>query len=181
MFRPLRNLARRNNPLNASQIEVLARANELVRNGQSAQAAPLFVELAREMEASQHPRMAANLHAQAAHTYANNSDGQGALTHARAALTLFIQYQMVQRAPIFYGNITRKLSAKGLQPAADALQKEFGGRIGTFPAPVASGPARRPGRLPANCPKCGAPVHGSVSAGEEMECDYCGTGIRADD
>lgn len=183
MFRPLRNQARGVNPLSASQIEVLAKANDLVKNGQSGQAAPLFAELAKEMESSQHPRMAANLHAQAAHACANNNDPQGSLLQARAALTLFIQNRMVMRLPVFYNNITRKLSNKGMQQAADALQKEFGGQIGKLPAQApaqASGARAQPGRLPSNCPKCGAPVHGSASVDEELECDYCGTAIRAE-
>ena len=110
MFRPLRNRAQGTSPLSASQIEVLAKANDLVKNGRSGQAAPLFAELARELENTQHPRAAANLHAQAAHAFANNNDAQDSLLHARAALTLFIQNRMVMRAPVFYNNITRKLN-----------------------------------------------------------------------
>ena len=71
-----------------------------------------------------------------------------------------------------------------MQPAAEALQKEFGGQIGKLPAPQqAAGPDRsaaQPGKLPSNCPKCGAPVHGSASMGDELECDYCGTALRAE-
>lgn len=184
MFRRIRNQIRQNNnPLNAGQIEILAKANHLVSTNQSAQAAPLFAELAREMEASQHPRMAANLHAQAAHAYANASDPQGALAQARSALTLFIQHQMVQRTPVFYANIVRKLNARNMQTAANILQQEFGAQVGPLPAvPTSTAPAlAKPGRLPSNCPKCGAPVHGSANAGEELECDYCGTPLRAED
>ena len=184
MFRPLRNRAQGINPLSASQIEVLAKANDLVKNGQSGQAAPLFAELAREMENTQHPRMAANLHAQAAHAFANNNDAQGSLLHARAALSAFIQNRMVMRTPKFYANITRKLSSNGMQAAADTLQTEFGGQIGQLPVArqvAAAGPAAKPGRLPSNCPKCGAPVHGSASVGDELECDYCGTAISAEE
>jgi len=188
MFRPLRNRARAAraqaaSPLSAGQIEVLAKANDLVKNGQSGQAAPLFAELARELENTQHPRAAANLHAQAAHAFANANDAQGSLLHARAALTLFIQNRMLVRAPTFYNNIIRKLSNKGLQAAADTLKNEFGGQIGKLPTPrqgTGPSPAAQPGKLPGSCPKCGAPVHGSASVGEELECDYCGTAIRAE-
>ena len=101
------------------------------------------------------------------------------MTHARAALTLFLQYQMVRRTPAFYANITRKLANKGMKNAADALAGEFGSKVGPLPAPVQPAPAS--GRLPTNCPKCGAPLHGSEATwidADTVECDYCGSLIR---
>ena len=52
---------------------------------------PLFANLATEMETILHPRRAANLHAQAAHAYADSQNEQAALNQARLALNLFIQ------------------------------------------------------------------------------------------
>jgi hypothetical protein len=94
-------------------------------------------------------------------------------------LSLFIQYQMVQRTPVFYGNITRKLTNKGMKNAAEALVKEFGPVVGGMAAPA---PAAFPrGSLPTTCPKCGAPLHGSEVIWVDAitaECAYCGTSIR---
>jgi len=165
-------------PMTAAQIEVLSKANALVANQQFAQAAPLFAELAREMENSQHPRRAANLHAQAAHAYAGGGDAAQALAQARAALNLFIQYQMVQRTPVFYANITRKLTQHGMTDAANALQTEFGSRVGAMPAPQA--PMGTVKLLPTNCPKCGAPLGGEVTwvDANTAECEFCGALIR---
>ncbi len=172
-----------NNPLTVAQIEVLAKANQMAGAGNPAGAAPLFAEVARELDAPR-PRQAANLHARAAHAYADASRPQLALEQARAALNMFIQYQMAERTPVFYANITRKFSNKGMTGAATAIQNEFGGKVGSLPA-QSQGPARpaaRRGVLPTNCPKCGGPIHSdSVSwiDNQTVECEYCGTSIRS--
>jgi len=119
-------------PMTAAQIEVMSKANALAASQQFGQAAPLFAELAREMEASQHPRRAANLHARAAHAYADAGNATEALAQARVALNLFVQYQMVQRTPEFYANITRKLTQHGMVEATNALKAEFGGKVGAY-------------------------------------------------
>ena len=179
MFR--RRLAmQQNNALGASQIEVLAKANQMVANNNSAGAAPLFAELARELD-TPHPRRAANIHARAAHAYADSGNEQLALVQARTALTLFLQYQMVNRTPVFFANITNKFNNKGMKNSASALQNEFGNRVGPVPPQPAQGQVRR-GTLPTNCPKCGAPVHGNEATwidNQTAECDYCGASIRA--
>lgn len=179
MFRRFRNQAQQANLLNPDQLQALNRANQLVAGGQPEQAAPLFAGLASAMETTNHPRRAANLHAQAAHAYADSQQEQNALTQARAALTLFLQYQMVQRSPVFYTNITRKLSAHGMKNAAATLAQEFGNRVGAMPAPVPPPPSR--GQLPTNCPQCGGPIHASAANwidATTAECEYCGALIR---
>ncbi len=181
MFRNLHPVAR-NAPLNAAQIEVLAKANQLAGNGNPGDAAPLFAELARELDV-QRPRQAANLHARAAHVYADAGNAQSALMQARTGLSMFIQYRMVDRSPMFYANITRKFNNKSMKGAATAIQNEFGGRVGSLPSQTQS-PARlaaRRGTLPTNCPKCGGPVHVddvSWMDNQTVECEYCGTAIR---
>ena len=181
MFRRMRNPALNADPLNPAQLQLLSQANQFLAGAQPGQAAPLYARLAGAMETSKHPRRAANLHAQAAHAYADNNAEQSALAHARSALNLFIQYQMVRRTPVFYANITRKLNAHGMKTAADALAQEFGGKVGALPAAPAA-PAQH-GRLPTNCPKCGAPLHASDATwvdADTAECDYCGVSIRAE-
>ncbi len=179
MFRRIVNPALNTGPLNPEQMKILNQANQLVASGQPDQAAPLFARLAGVMETSNHPRRAANLHAQAAHAYSDSHAEQSALMHARSAMSLFIQYQMVQRVPVFYANITRKLTNRGMKASADALVKEFGLVVGAIPAATVSATPR--GSLPTNCPKCGAPLHASEANwidGNTAECAYCGTSIR---
>ncbi|HEY9152870.1 MAG TPA: hypothetical protein VIN60_08300 [Anaerolineales bacterium] len=177
MFR--RRPAMQNDVLSTSQIEVLAKANQLAANNNSADAAPLFAELARELDVPR-PRRAANLHARAAHAYADSANEQLALAQARSALTMFIQYRMINRTPVFFANITRKFNNKGMKNSASALQNEFGNRVGPIPHQPAPGSAKR-GVLPTNCPKCGAPIHGDEATwidNQTAECDYCGASIR---
>jgi hypothetical protein len=171
------------NPLTTAQIEVLAKANQMAVAGNSAGAAPLFAEVARELD-SPHPRRAANLHARAAHAYADANRPQLALEQARAGLNMFIQYSIVDRAPVFYANITRKLNNKGMKGAATAIQNEFGSKIASLPPQPPQSPGQAPARrgvLPTNCPKCGGPVHSDSASwvdNQTAECEYCGTLIR---
>ena len=178
------NLAAPNPPLSPELLASLQQANRLMANGKPAEAAPLFAQLAAQMEATRHPGRAANLHARAAHAFADAQAGQAALGQARSALNLFMASQMVMRTPVFYANITRKLKNKGMLVAAKSLQQEYGGRIGAAPAqPAASAPAKHRGSLPTSCPKCGAPVHGREANWVDdstAECDYCGALIRAE-
>jgi hypothetical protein len=168
-----------NDVLSASQIEVLAKANQLAAANNPAEAAPLYAELARELDVPR-PRRAANLHSRAAHAYADAGNEQLALAQARAALTMFIQYRMINRTPVFFANITRKFNNKGMKNSAAALQNEFGNRVGPLPPAPAPGAAPH-GLLPTNCPKCGGPVHGDEANwidNQTAECDYCGAAIR---
>ena len=180
MFRRFRNPGQNAAPFGPAQLQTMNQANQLVASGQPILAAPIFAQLASNMETSNHPRRAANLHAQAAHAFADGQDEQDALAQARRALSLFIQYQMVQRTPVFYANITRKLTNKGMKNSADALVKEFGPLVGGIRVPVPT--VRVRGSLPTSCPKCGAPLHGNEANwidANTVECDYCGTSIRA--
>ena len=175
------NPAAPNPQLGADQLALLKQANELMAAGNASEAAPLFAQLAAQMEATNHSRRAANLHARAAHAFADSQAGQMALGQARSALNLFIANGMALRTPMFYSNITRKLGRGGMQNAARSLQQEYSGRLGVAAAQPA--PARHRGSLPTSCPKCGAPVHGSEANWVDdntAECDYCGALMRAE-
>ena len=187
-------------PLPADQLAILQQANQMMAAGQAVQAAPLFAQLASEHEANQHPRRSANLHARAAHAYADNQNGQLALAQARRALNLFINYRMPLRAPMFFSNITRQMNDHGMQNAAEALRQEYGGRLhGGGPAgetgplhrrmaglsgedPAAPSAAAH-GTLSTSCPRCGGPVYPSDIHwvdNNTAECDYCGALLPAE-
>ncbi len=181
MFRRFRNPAVNGTVLGPAQMELLHQANQFLTSGQPGKAAPLFARLAGAMESEKHPRRAANLHSQAANAYADSQAEQSALAHARSALTLFIQYQMIQRTPVFYANITRKLSNHGMKTSADALVREFGPLVGGMPVPDQPA-AQQHASLPTNCPKCGAPLNSTEASwidSNTAECAYCGAAIRA--
>jgi len=163
------------------QRQTLSEANRLLEDGKPAQAAPQFAKLAEVLTSAGQPRRAALLHGQAALAFARSRNGDASLTQARAAFTLFLHYKLVEQASVFYTNISRELTNRGLQTAADALAKEFASRLGTQPA-AAAPLAARPALLPTTCPQCGAPVRSSelhwIDA-DTAECAFCGTSIRA--
>ena len=169
--------------LGPGQIQILSQANQLIAEGHPGEAAQLFANLAQQMDGSNHPRRAANLHAQAAHAYADNQDEANALAHARRALTLFLQYQMVERTPRFYANIERKLRARNLGKAADSLQAEFGKQVGSLPQPQVQPQVPGQQRLPPTCPQCGTPVRGDEIEWINQysaECIFCGSVIQTE-
>ena len=177
MFR--RFVKRENAGLDADQLRALAEANQLMENGQPSLAAPLFANLAAGLDAPR-PRRAANIHARAAHAFADSGQEQPALAQARSALKMFIQYNMLQRTPVFYANIRHKFNAKNMPNAARSLETEF--KIPSGPLPVAAAPSKKHGQLPTNCPKCGAPLRASEAEWIDentIECSYCGAGIRS--
>ena len=179
MFQAERNPAEQPDSLNPRQRQVLGQAKHLVSQGKPGQAAPLFAELA-EVEGANHPQHAANLHAQAAHAFADEQRGPAALIQARAALNLFLKYQMDKRTSMFYANITRKLNDNGMKNAADTLSGEFGARIAALQS-GATFTVQKHARLPSNCPQCGAPVHVDKAKwvdSNTVECAYCGSQIR---
>ena len=182
MFRAERNPDdEQTEPLEPPHRQVQIQARALVARGKFGQAAPLFAKLA-EVQSSDHPRRAANLHAQAAHAFADSQQGPAALIQARAALHLFLKYQMTQRTPVFYANIIRKLNNKGLKNAANALISEFGSLVAAIPSTEAV-PAQKHGVIPTECPKCGGPLHGERAKwvdADTVECEYCGSLIRAE-
>ena len=182
MFRSERNPDdEQTEPLEPPHRQVQIQARDLVARGKFGQAAPLFAKLA-EVQSSDHPRRAANLHAQAAHAFADSQQGPAALIQARAALRLFLKYQMIQRAPVFYANITRKLNNKGMKNAADALISEFGSQVAAIPSTEAAA-AQKHGLLPTSCPQCGGPLHGERAKwvdSNTVECEYCGSLIRSE-
>ncbi len=175
-FRPLRRALGRS-PLFAT----LAQAHRLQATGRPREAALLLAQLAQAMENAAHPRRSANLHAQAAHAFADGGDDQAALAHARTALRQFLQFAMAGRAPVFYANISRKLRAKGMAAAADSLEEEFGPSLGKSARRMATGAAPA-ARLPVKCTQCGGPLRSDevdwIDA-HSAECPYCGSVVQA--
>lgn len=178
MFRRFRGLTQQNAQGNNTQIEALARAHQLYQSGQFKEAALIFAQQAQEMEASRHFRRAANLHAQAAHAYADGGDEAQALIHAKAALTQFLELRMLERAPRFYTNITNKMRARGMNNQANILMNQFGDRVGALPVSTQPLPNKPKGLLPPVCPHCGGQVRSDEVEWVDpnsAECIYCGS------
>ncbi len=176
---------RRKRRLNAaglppSMLQQLIQANQLIASGQTQPAAPLFTAIAANLLATNHPRRAANCYAQAAHAYADSHQPDQAVIQAKNALNLFIQYQMVERTPRFFVNITHKLRQHGMIEAAASLESDFRQQALSLTKPTLDpeeGNRNHRSRLPPACPKCGAPILSPDAAwidDTSAECDYCG-------
>lgn len=178
-MRPLRRAAMHPNPV---VLQTIARANNLLAQGKPNDAAQIFERLAQEAEQRGLTKPAANAHAQTALAYATAKNETAALTHARAALTQFVQLSMAQRAMTFYNNIVQKLRENGMSNAGDALAREFGDQIKTLSAQGAGTAAPR-GRLPSKCPHCAGPARSDevewIDA-QSAECVYCGGVIHTE-
>ena len=167
--------------LTPAQMNALRQVNQQAANGKAIEAAGMVTQLAQQMENTNHPRRAANFHAQAAHLYADGNEPLQSLAHAQAALRLFIQYQMVNRTPRFYTNITQKMHNRNMLAAAGQLEKEFGGLVEAMPAPVQPAGQANRGRLPSSCPQCGAPARSDEVDwidNTSAECGFCGAVIQ---
>jgi len=163
-------------------LQAVARANSLLAQGKPNDAAQIYERLAQEGESRGFAKPAANAHAQAALAYAQAKNETAALTHARTALTQFVQLNMAQRAPTFYNNIVQKLRENGMANVAETLQREFGDQIKALTAQGFGAPAAR-GRLPSKCPHCAGPARSDevewIDA-QSAECVYCGGVIQTE-
>jgi hypothetical protein len=185
MFSKSSDPSARDSALQPSEQRRLEEAERLLEDGKPAQAAPIFAKLAEVLASAGQPKRAASLHAQAALAFAESRNEVPAMTQARAALNLFLQYRMDQATDFYYKSISSELTKHGMKNAAATLEKEFLYRINHPSAHLASetGPVTlSPAvRLPSNCPQCGAPVHVSDehwSDTSKVECVYCGALIR---
>lgn len=177
MFRRMgRRLIRRT--LNPGDFGDFFNARRLQEAGQPEQAALAFMQLAQQ-KAGRRPRQCANLHAQAAHAWLDAGVEPRALNQARTAMQMFSQLGMRRRAAEFRQRFAGHLRQKNAS-AAEVFENEFG--IPAMEQPVSQVNAQR-GRLPAECPKCGAPV--SSDEVEWMddfsaECDFCGATLQVE-
>jgi hypothetical protein len=156
----------------------LQNANRLMVSGQYDKAAPMFLQLAMELQATQHPRKAANLHAQASHAFADAKEEAQALQQAQVALRFFVRLQMIPRAAQFYGNIRNKMHQNRMSASAAELEKEFGSVLANVSPRLLGGEQHVTRHLPTSCPKCGAPLRvDEVEWVDEMtaSCSFCGS------
>ena len=99
---------------------------------------------------------------------------------ARAAMSLLLQYKLEAQASAFYKELMREFTKRGMQPAAEAFAKEFGGQI-QQPAERDAHAAHQLDRLPSHCPSCGASLRERDirwTDADTIECGFCGTPIR---
>jgi len=176
-------------PLPPKVRRALARANRLMAEGQFAEAANIFGQLADKAEELERPIRAADLMIQAARAHLAADDAEAAVRRAKQALLFFVRSRRVGRVPHLLAHTTEALRNKGYHAEADGLEhavEEGLGQMGLSLEGVtqrvtAEEPKQR-GTLPAQCAGCGAPLvpdevewHDAHTA----ECPYCGTMVKA--
>ncbi|MGA7193675.1 MAG: hypothetical protein WBW94_08600 [Anaerolineales bacterium] len=169
--------------LNSEQRGNLEKAHYLISVHQFKDAAFLFQKLAYDMEESNHPKWSAIFNSQASYAFADSDFEEGALSHARTALHLFIQSGMEARSKIFYFNIIQVLANREMKIAMGTLQNEFGEKLGIVQSDLNNYLVTKHVSLPSNCPKCGAPINSTEVYwidDNTAECNYCGSKIQTD-
>ena len=184
MFPILESLEGQISPLSPEQKTCLEHAHLLVSQGQFQPAARIFADLSLEMEKAGNLRHAATFHTQAAYAFADSQNESAALSHARSAIHLFLQCHAGKRAQDFYMNIVQVLANRDMAAAVQTLQHELGVRVGALEADVSGYLVQTHARLPACCPRCGAPINGADlhwTDSSTAECNYCGSPVRGED
>lgn len=155
----------------------ISRAHRLLAEGQPGQAATLFSQLAAGIDGRGRPRQAGNLHAKAAHAFIESGDAKQALEQARLVLGIFTRFGMLPRAAQFKARIVQHLREKNMASEADVFERET-----DLPTAPLQPEQHARARLPAACPKCGAPVRSDevewIDA-DSAECGYCGATLIA--
>ncbi len=189
-FRPLRGLGALFNPNGAlapEAREAFEEANELFDGGEYAEAAERFTELAELAQNFNRPRRAIQLQLRAYDAWLKARQPANALKQAQAVLNIVFTTGKLRAGLNIARQVIDELRAAGFKAEADILTKETNERLAAHglslassaaPAPDAA-PAPRPGKLPTACPQCSGRLPRSFGE-DEIECDYCGSIIRAE-
>ncbi|MBI5841835.1 MAG: hypothetical protein HZB19_17235 [Chloroflexi bacterium] len=158
----------------------LQRANQLLANGNYAEAALAFLELARGAE-DRFPERAPFLYLQAGRAAILDGQTQMGIAHLRRGLTMLGTQGRFVRMQNAGQHAVEELNARGLSAEAAEIAELINGNIPQRSEHETS-PARKP-TLPTHCPNCG----GSLRPDEvewlddlTAECTYCGSPVRGD-
>ncbi len=194
--RPIRRTARRlrrsfgtlfnpNGALAGEARQAFDEASQLFDNGQYQEAAEGFAELATSATQFSRPRRVVQLHLRAYEAWLAAKQPANAVTEARSAINAAVSVRPRKAARITQ-QVIEDLRAAGYTQEAEAFAKELNaGLMGqAFSVPV--GPAspaateKTPApKLPSMCPQCGGRLPRAYGD-DEVECDYCGSVIRAE-
>jgi hypothetical protein len=167
--------------IDSGLVDEITRATRLLAAGKPDKAAALFTQLAGQMEVLERPRLAGNLHAQAAHAWVEAGVERHALNQARMAMNLFLHLGMNRRAVTFRTNITKHLRERKFDGTAEIIERETD--LPELLQPAAAPEIKR-GRLPTACPHCGAPVRSDMVEwidDRSAACDFCNSTINTTD
>lgn len=190
MRRPFRRLAgalfNPNGTLFAEAQEAFDDAVELYDSGNYADAAERFAHLAEMAQNFNRPRRTVQLRMRACDAWLKAKQPANAVRHARTAIGIVTGSGRPKVALNMARQVIDDLHAAGYAAEAKAFAKEINDRLAGQGLSLAPGPtveqsqaAARRGALPGVCPQCGGRLPRSFGE-EEIECDYCGSVIRAE-
>jgi hypothetical protein len=157
----------------------------MMAEGQFAQAAVIFGELADEAAARGIPR-APQLSLQSGRAWVLAGDPAQGQERLRQGLRLMARMGQVGRLPAVARRVLDELHSRGLTAEAEALQADLQASLpgidlrGPMAGPGAEPPRRR---LPPKCPYCGGNVYpDSVDWMDELSaaCEYCGSVLETE-
>lgn len=163
-------------------IRELEQAHHLLNNGHPDQAARIFARLAHKSIEHGRPRMAANLHTQAAMAWLSASAVERANHQAQKALVLFNEFGMRNEARIFKRRFDQHLKNKSHNAVKESSSPESDSAAHLEPFENVEPQNSQRHELPAECEQCGGPVRSDkvewvdpVSA----VCLYCGAILKS--
>jgi hypothetical protein len=167
----------------------LQRANDLYEKGLFKQAAISYENLAKGAIRFRHPRRSAQLYMRAFDAWGQDQQIDSALSAARAALHIIVKHR-----PAIALNTARYIAetlvANGYRDEAFAFAEEISSNLKInnqifsrndiiAVAANADETILKQSKLPNTCPQCGGRLPRAYGD-EEVECDYCGSVIRAE-
>jgi hypothetical protein len=170
--RQLRRMGRRGAP------PVLSHANQMMMDGEYAEAADIFRELAQGAE-NLFPHRAPILYLEAGRAAILGGDVKTGVAHLRRGLTLLASQGRFHRMRTLGQRVVDELTARGLNAEAGEITSLLGSNL-PKELPAEPAPAKRP-VLPTHCPSCGGTVKSDeIEWIDEItaECDYCGSPLR---
>ncbi len=160
------------------------RANRLFDDGQFAEAAGIFEQLADGAEQGGMLVRAAQLSLQAARAHLAMDGAEAALARSKRAIRLLSQAGRADRIPLLLDRASQALRSKGYAAEADELEREAAEALQEMGLSLEEARRRAPtapqrrGTLAAKCGGCGAPLTPEGVEwhdGQTAECPYCGT------
>ena len=172
----------RRDPLQASALLALARAHRLLNEGQPAEAAPLFANLAEGAVAHGLPERAAQLNLQAARCHSLLGARLALVDHALRAVALAAGAGDMSLLTFGLPRFIQEQRGRGFAAEAEQIQQALNAALGPAAAPASAPAPLTRVRLPTACPQCGGPVRSDeVEWIDEVSaaCSYCGAVLAA--
>lgn len=159
---------------------MLRRANQLMANGDYADAESAFYDLAKRAE-NKFPQHAPAMYIQAGRAAVLSNQNKKGVTHFRSGLTLLGTERRFARLEKIGNIILAELRARGLNTEADEIEVVLKNNLPSFDTSKQNAQPQKQTLLPTHCPSCGAIIKpDEVDWLDDFtaECEYCGSPVR---